>query len=297
MPADINPIAFSTVACPDWDIDRVLSAATEYGYQGVELRTLGAESKRIASDPASAGDPDAIRNKFEKSGINLTCLATSVALHFRDEFERQSAMKSAKQYIELAIQLGCPCIRTFGFQIYPGELKAKALRRIGERYRQLADYAENSGVEILIENSGTFARSKELWMLMKDIDHPLVGVAWNVTNAATVGESPSVSVNVLNSQIRYAKVKDTQVGEGTGFVPLGEGTVQVERFVELLRGIGYEDFICFEWDKAWLPSLADADEVLPVAAETLREWMRPKVDKKGNPLSKREAPALEVKAS
>lgn len=297
MPVEINPLAFSTTACPDWDIDRVLTAACDCGYQGVELRTLGPDSNRIASDPTSAGDPESIRAKFDKAGIKISCLATSVALHFRDEFERQSAMKAAKQYVDLAKKLGCPRIRTFGFQIYPGEFKAKALRRIADRYRQLGEYTEEFEVEILIENAGTFARSKELWMLMKDIDHPLIGVAWNVANAAAVGESPSVSVNVLNSQIRYAKVKDTEVGAGTGFVPLGEGTVQVERFVELLRGIGYEDFICFEWDKAWLPSLADADDVLPIATETLREWMRTKVDKKGKPLSKREAPALEVKAS
>jgi len=113
-------------------------------------------------------------------------------------------------------------------------------------------------------------------------------------DAATVGERPAVSVNVLNHMIRYAKLKDTEVGEGTGFVPLGEGTVEIERFVELLRGIGYEGYLCFEWDKAWLPGLAEPEEALPKAVETLREWMRPKLDKKGKPLSKYEAPSLEA---
>ena len=296
--SDINPIAFSTVACPDWDIDRVIAAAVEYGYQGVELRTLGADSKHLASDPASSGrDPEDTRAAFDKAGIQLYLLATSVALHFRDEYERIEAMKAAKQYIDLAVKLGCPAIRTFGYQIYPGELKPKALRRIADRYRQLGEYAEKSGTQILIENAGSFARSKELWMLMKDIDHPLVGVCWNVANAATVGETPAVSVNVLNSKIRYAKVKDAEVGEGTGFLPLGQGTVEVERFVELLRGIGYHGPLAFEWDKAWLPSLAEPEEALPKAVETLTEWMRLKVDKKGKPLAKREAAVLEVKAS
>ena len=71
---------------------------------------------------------------------------------------------------------------------------------------------------------------------------------------------------------------------------------RVERFVEVMRGIGYGGFITFEWDKAWLPVLADPEEALPLAATTLREWMRVKFDKKGKPLSRWEAAALEVRS-
>ncbi len=34
-------LAFSTVACPDWTLSQVVDRASEMGYQGVELRTLG----------------------------------------------------------------------------------------------------------------------------------------------------------------------------------------------------------------------------------------------------------------
>jgi sugar phosphate isomerase/epimerase len=34
----MNLLAFSTLGCPSWDIDRILSGATEYGYDAVELR-------------------------------------------------------------------------------------------------------------------------------------------------------------------------------------------------------------------------------------------------------------------
>ncbi len=295
--SEMNPLAFSTIACPDWNVDQVISAAQQYGYEGVELRTMGAGSTSLASDPAGANaDVAAIRSKFEKAEVKLTCLATGVALHYREEYERLEAIKAAKQSVDLAAELGCQSVRMFGYQIYPGELKTKAMKRISERFLQIGEYAEESGVEVLIENGGTFARSKELWKLMQAIDHPLVGVYWNVADAAAVGEGPGISVTVLNSKIRGMKVKDLEVGEGTGFLPLGEGTVQVERFIESMRGIGYNDFITFEWDKAWLPSLADAEVALPLASATMREWMRIKVDKKGKPLSRWEAGALEVKA-
>lgn len=292
---ELNPLAFSTVACPDWDIDRVIAAASEYSYQGVELRTFGTGSTRLASDPALS-NPEKIRSKFADSNVEITCLATSLALHYKDEFDRVQAMRAGKQFVDMAAKLGCPFVRTFGYQVYPGEMVTSAQRRIAERYRQLADYAEESGVQIIIENAGSFSRARELWNLTNEIDHPLVGVCWNVANAAGIGERPAVSANVLHSRIRYAKLKDTEIGEGTGFVPLGDGSVEVERMVEIMRGIGYDGYFCFEWDKAWLPTLAEPEESLPKAVETLHEWMRTKVDKKGKPLSKYEAPVLEVKA-
>ncbi len=294
-PNPISPLAFSTVACPAWGIEQVVAAAGEYGYQGVELRTFGAGSSQLGCDPALS-DPEKVRYLFEKASIQISCLATSVALHYRGKAEAAQALASAKSFVDMAAQLNCPRIRTFGYRIFPGEVPAAAVRRLAERYVELAQYAEESGVEIVIENAGSFARSRELWSLTNSAQHPLVGVCWNVAYAATVGERPGLSVTTLNSRIRYAKVKDTVIGEGTGYCALGEGSVEVERFVELLRGIGYSGWVCFEWDKLWLPSLAEPQEALPRARERLSEWMRLKVDKKGKPLAKLEAAVLEVRS-
>jgi len=290
----ISPLAFSTVACPAWGIEQVVAAAGDYGYQGVELRTFGAGSSQLGCDPALS-DPEKVRYLFERASIQISCLATSVALHYRGKAEAAQALASAKTFVDMAVRLGCPRIRTFGYRIYPGEAPATAVRRLAARYVDLAEYAEASGVEIVIENAGSFARSRELWNLTNSTQHPLVGVCWNVAYAATVGERPGLSVTTLNSRIRCAKVKDTVIGEGTGYCALGEGSVEVERFVELLRGIGYEGWLCFEWDKLWLPSLAEPEEALPKARERLSEWMRLKVDKKGKPLAKLEAAVLEVR--
>ena len=45
-------VAFSTVACPHWTLERAARAAAEYGYDGVELRTFDDGSGRMACDPA-----------------------------------------------------------------------------------------------------------------------------------------------------------------------------------------------------------------------------------------------------
>ncbi len=44
----------------------------------------------------------------------------------------------------------------------------------------------------------------------------------------------------------------------------------------MLKGIRYQGYLCIDWPKLWTPSLADADKVLPAAAE----YLRPLIDEK-----------------
>jgi sugar phosphate isomerase/epimerase len=103
-----------------------------------------------------------------------------------------------------------------------------------------------------------------------------------VFNAALVGESPYLSVPTLNSRIQYAQVKDAKLGAlGATYCKLGEGDVQVEKFLIRLRGIGYTGWVTFEWEKAWLPNLAEPEEVLPDAIKKLRQWTGQNADVPG----------------
>ena len=112
--------------------------------------------------------------------------------------------------------------------------------------------------------------------MLETISQPAIGVCWDVFNAALVGESPLISVPTLNNRITYAHVKDAHLGSlGATLCPLGEGDVQVERFLKRLQGIGYNGYVTFEWDRAWLPNIAAPEEALPAAIKTLKEWTRP----------------------
>ncbi len=40
----MTKIAFSTLACPDWDFEQIVTAGMRYGYDGVEIRQVGGET-------------------------------------------------------------------------------------------------------------------------------------------------------------------------------------------------------------------------------------------------------------
>lgn len=266
-------LAFSTVACPEWTLEEVARKAQEMGYPGVELRTLGAGSTTLASDPALT-DPAKASRIFKDAGIEPVCLSTSIAINHKSESDSRAAAWEALESLRLAASIGCSFVRFFGYEVKPGDSRQSAMQSIAHYVGTLLDEAGRLGVQVLLENGGSFNKAKEWWWLFNIVDHPMLGLCWNVANAAADGEPPSVSVPTLNQRIRLAKVKDTLVGEGSGFVPLGEGTVGIPHFVRRLIGIGYEGYITVEWDRAWLPSLAPADEYLPDAKKRLDDMIK-----------------------
>ena len=178
-----------------------------------------------------------------------------------------------RTYIDLSQKLGCPIVKIFDTQVKPGWSRASTGVLLGNWLAPLADYAAEHEVIIAVENALSFRNAKEMWSIVDRINHPSVGVAWDLFNAAMVGEGPAYSVPTLNSKIVYTQVKDAKFGPlGATYTKIGEGDVKVRDFVRRLRGIGYEGYVTLEWEKAWLPNLAEPEEILPDSIKKLREW-------------------------
>ncbi len=185
-----------------------------------------------------------------------------------------------RRFIDTAAEIGCGLVKVFDATVKPGQSRASANIALGDWLMPLGDYATERNVCIVVENALSFKSAKELWMMLERISHPSIACCWDVFNAALIGESPYISVPTLNSRIVYTQVKDAQIGPaGPTYCKLGEGDVPVEKFLTRLRGIGYEGWVTFEWEKAWLPGIAPPEEALPDAIKKLKEWTSPKEEK------------------
>jgi sugar phosphate isomerase/epimerase len=270
-------IAFSTVACPDWTLDQVAAKAKEFGFDGVELRTLGPGSDKLASDPALS-TPHKVKHVLEDAGVEPVCLSTSLALHHHDETSIKSVRVQIARMLEEAGEMGCRSLRVFGNAVKPApmfgaETSRTVLMRMAENTRPLLDKAGEAGVQLLFENAGSFCAAKHWWWMLNLLEHPMAGLSWNPANAAAIGESSMVSVPMLNYRIKLAKLKDIVIGTGAGWVQLGEGNVGVQAYIQRLLGVGYDGYLSIEWDRLWFPTLAPADEYLPEAIKRVKEWL------------------------
>ena len=71
--------AFSTVSCPAWDFEAIAARAKEYGYDGVEVRAFSNESILTAAN-VFLTDPAKVRRTFGDAGVEICCLASSIAM-------------------------------------------------------------------------------------------------------------------------------------------------------------------------------------------------------------------------
>lgn len=268
--------AFSTVACPEWSLAQVAHAADRFGYEAVELRTFGDDSRRFACDPALT-DPQKTRRLFAQYGVEILSLATSIRFDapilppvigvMLSDAER--SVREAKHAIDLALALECPFVRVFAFEPPPGERPASALARIVHRLQLVADNARNTGVKVVLENGGAFPRASDVLNILDRVASPLLGVSYSLAPGFAADDLPERAVAALADRLWIARIKDTRGGTPC---PLGQGELPCETFVHVLADSGFSGPVVYEWDRAWLPDLAPADAILPAVPRLMADW-------------------------
>lgn len=269
--------AFSTVACPEWTLHRVARAAAEFGFDGVELRTFGYGSTEFACDPSLTGAAK-VREIFAGEGVRIASLGSSVRF---DEPIRplvigrvlgdpEAPVRRAKAIIDLAAQIEAPHVRVFAFEHSERESRRAAVARIVERLKLAVDAARNTGVRLVLENGGSFPRAVDILELIEAVNDPLLGAAYAIGPAHSIGETPAEGAAVLRSRLWFAKVKDFRDSKACR---LGEGDLPGAALIEALTASRFTGWVVYEWDRAWLPDLDPADDVLPAAARTLYQWL------------------------
>ncbi len=262
----VPKVAFSTLGCPDWNLDTILKTAVTAGYQSVEFRGLLNELD-LTKSPAFNTPAHAIETheRFAAQGIRICNLGSSAQLHHSDPARRAQHLDEARRYIDLAQQLNCPFVRVFPDQLPPDQNRQQTLRLISEGLLELGNYARSRSVTVLLESHGELTRSDLLAQIMQAADHPNVGLIWDIVNMwADAKERPGEVYHILKKYIRHVHVKDVRiVGGKHQYVPVGQGEAPLRPAIDALRAGGYDGYYSFEWEKRWHPDIAGPEQVLP----------------------------------
>lgn len=277
--------AFSTIACPDWTIDRIIPLAAELGYMGVEMRTFGPHAGTPASDiacePFLTGT-DKIRELCDEHGVEPACIATSIRYdapvfppvigRVIGDFERP--VRETKRAVQLAASVASPFVRVFAFEL-EHESRSSGMRRILQRLDLAASTARHTGTRLLIENGGSFPTAADLLEIINRLASPFVAAAYSPAVASMAGEDPAEGVRLLGASLGSVKLRDVAQGKPA---PLGEGEADfgrggAEGFVKMLAQRRFDGWAVYEHDRLWWPDLGDPTEPLRDAAEKIYRWM------------------------
>src|SRR4051812_26226068 len=110
-------LAFSTLGCPEWTLDRVAEAARNLGYQGFELRALGGQINLLERPELQPRTIKQTRAFLQEQNLAVCCVDTSCSFDAIDESVRGQNVEVALRHCELAAALGAPLIRVFPNEI------------------------------------------------------------------------------------------------------------------------------------------------------------------------------------
>jgi sugar phosphate isomerase/epimerase len=270
--AGIPKLSFSTLGCPSWEWGTILENAARWGFAGIELRGI----KRQMDLPKLrefTGERlrQSLRELADKH-LQVICLGSSAQMHEKDQAKRALAMDEGKRFIDLAHALSAPYVRVFGNNIDPAEPRQAVLDRVAAGLAELGRHARGAKVTVLLESHGDFHESPTLKQVFDAVKMPEVAFLWDAHHTAVTGkEAPAVTWAALGSLVRHVHLKDSVAkGNDRQYVLTGEGTVPVRETVQILRDHNYKGFYNLEWEKTWIPDLAEPEVVFPHFAEALR---------------------------
>lgn len=267
-------LSFSTLGCPAWPFDEIVSRAATYGFDGIGFRGIAGELDLTKVPQFGAAGIAATRARLAAAGLVASMVLTSSRL-IAPAGEVEANLVLAESHIDIAAALGSPFIRVFGGQFPVGLSHAAAVERAAARLVRLGDYAASRGVVVLLETHDDFTDPALLRRVMEAVDHPGVGVLWDVHHPFRIlGQPVEAAHKLLAPWLRSVDLKDSipdaAAPLGYRYVPVGEGDVPIGAALACLKADGYEGFLTFEWEKLWHPDLAAPEQAFPQFVATLR---------------------------
>ena len=269
-------LGFSTLGCPNWSWDEVLSFAAAHGFATLELRGLLADMDLTRRPEFATDRLDSTRRQLAERRLRVSCLGASAGMHEMEPAKRAAAMAEARRFVDLAAVLRAPYVRVFGDRYVAGVPRDEMLAHIARGLRELGDHAHRRGVTVLVESHGDFTDSASLRELIERASSPAVALLWDAHHTFVAGkEQPEQTVRELGRWIRHTHLKDSvPAGADRRYVLTGTGEVPVQRQVQALVASGYTGAFSFEWEKRWHPEIEEPEIAIAHYARVMREYVR-----------------------
>lgn len=268
-------IAFSTLSCPTWSLEQIITTAQQLGYDGIELRLLDDNVLEPGQDREKI--TDAVR-LIREGGLEVCAFDTSCTLNQPTKEEREAQIESMRAWIQLAGELHVPVIRVFGganrkeWASEPSEEEVHIW--MAEELNAVAAEAEQAGVIVALETHDAFASSRRVARLLGKVNSPNIGVLWDGFHTYRIGETSEEVTRSLGKRITHYHVKDAiRTDDGWEFSLLGDGEVPVADQILQLDQLGYDGWLSVEWEKKWHPEIAEPEVALPEYIAWLKTFL------------------------
>ncbi|MBE0695818.1 MAG: sugar phosphate isomerase/epimerase [Anaerolineaceae bacterium] len=262
-------LSFTTLGCPNWDLDTLCRRGQEYGFSGVDFRGYLGDLD-VTRLPAFSTHAAQTKRRLADAGLETSGVSTSIRVCEAAQLTQN--IEEARRTIETARGLGAPNIRVFG----GGDLGAHSREELAQNgcacLEQILALDGASDLLWLFETHDNWVKASDCRLLLDSIPQPAFGALWDIGNRPPEGgETPAEIYAAIGPRIGYTHLKDAiyepghpqAVESGWRYVLPGEGQIPLAEAVHLLRSKGYAGWLVFEHEKRWHPNLPEPEEAFP----------------------------------
>ncbi len=157
-------LAFSTLGCPDWDLDMIIRKAKEFTFDGIEFRGIG-DQLDISQLPEFTSRAQETLRKINDTGVEICCFSSSVFMSNMDLSNESQYLDEIKRYAQLCEIFHAPYIRIFGGSI--GKVAwEEAIDRAAEILTKMVEIVKDMPVWLAIETHDDWMHCEHFRKLM-----------------------------------------------------------------------------------------------------------------------------------
>jgi len=269
-------LAFSTLGCPDWDLDTIINRTAEIGFGGLEMRGILQELD-ITRLPEFSTKGIETCAKVEDAGIEIACFSSSVMMSNAGSPISVESLDEVKRYADLCNVFHTTNIRVFGGKI--GSMTWEdAIDDAATNLERMSRIVKNTNIKIVVETHDDWMKGANFRRVMEMVDSDNVGVLWDVNHPYMfINEKPEDSWQEMGKWVHHTHWKDSYVEKDSehGFQPclMGEGVLPHREIYDVLKNGGYDGYLCLEYEKRWHPEIPDPKIAFPQYYDYMKALM------------------------
>ncbi|MCZ6679012.1 MAG: sugar phosphate isomerase/epimerase [Candidatus Poribacteria bacterium] len=235
----------------EMSLEGFLQKAVEMDVDGVELTAYYFQST----------DNDylyTLKRQCYLRGLQISAAAVGNRFTDADAGERAEQIQYVKDWVDVSVKLGAPCLRVFAGGTPEGHTEAEARQWIIDGLKECAEYAATHGVLLALENHGGITSTADQVIdLITSVDSEWVRVNLDTGNFR---QSPYGSLARIAPYAVTAHAKTEIPKEGGG-----KEEADFSKIAGILNEQGYRGYLSIEYEAA-----EDAMTAVPRFVETLK---------------------------
>jgi sugar phosphate isomerase/epimerase len=215
-------------------LDRYVDICADMGLDGVELT-------QYYFPETSVPYLNALKRQLLKRGLELAGTAIGGSFCLPTPEERQKHIAFTKEWLDISLRLGSPCLRVFAGPAPEGHTEEEAFSWTVAGLKECAQHAAAVGVMIGLENHGGLTGTADgLLRILKAVGSDWVGALLDFGNYS---KDPYAEFERTAPLTVMTHAKPTADFAGT------RDWVDYGRVAEIMRKAGYRGFLSIEYEE------------------------------------------------